>query len=207
MIANGAREVAVAGYRKVVALREPGLPSALLHMSGEETWLLMGASEEPVVAAQLRVGLRKSVRDFFRHDRIDALGVERAIAGLEEEIMKLAPLVLRAASLYTADPVAFDIAAMSGVSLTAMTELSRQALEITFEGWVRATLGYAGPRDTTLQSRELAAGILILREVLHHLYFEGVTIVGSFGSDLAPGSGQRSEVASSANPRARVAVR
>jgi hypothetical protein len=177
MTGDEVRDGAVAGYRKAVALREPGQAAAFLHIDLDETWLVVGAAHEPALVACLDIGLRTTVRGHFPHSEIGALEIERAIAALEDEIMPLAPNMVRAARLYTADTVAVDIARLAAIAPATCLELSRDALEGVFDRWTRAMLGHCGALDAVLESRELAVGILTLRELLHHLHFDWVTIL------------------------------
>lgn len=129
--------------------------------------LRFDAEQTTLGAATLGIGWRTISRDCFKTDPPSLLDVENAIAAIEDEIARVHQTVDRNATVVTTDETIREIALASGVSAGTEMVLPLEAVE---RAYARLT-GLPG-------SRSLAATLLILRELMHHLQIDRIVIGG-----------------------------
>ena len=121
--------------------------------------LHIGESSTTIGDTSLAVGAGQLARDHFRHEPPTGLELENAIAAVEDEIARR-PVLHR--SLLTSD-----------ASITELAEgedtLSREAVEQAFQR-------LCGRAPGALGERRVAATLVILRELMHHLEVESIVI-------------------------------
>jgi exopolyphosphatase/pppGpp-phosphohydrolase len=151
-----------------------------LHGSTDD-WCLLELGEQQTVfrraAGQdrLAIGSHKTALAHFRHFPPTAVEMELAIMTVEDA---LASLRLPAGlTLYCGDALAWQIARLAGIDPASGTTVSIAAVEQVFERVAMMALGHPALLEGLPEHREFAAGILILRELMHHMGFESLRLL------------------------------
>lgn len=122
------------------------------------------------------VGARSLGGAFLHGDPPSPIGLERAIDHIEDAIAE-ADLAYRArGDLVTHEPLIIEALGFP----RGETRVTRDEVEARFEGLARLALGrpVRPPWQDGVLSREAAAALLILRELMHHLGYEAVWLEG-----------------------------
>jgi hypothetical protein len=127
--------------------------------------LHVGAERTTIADAELDLGWSATLRDD------SPLGLENAIAAVEDELARAHGAIAKGAALLTRDAAIRDIASAAGVPHGPEMTLTIEAVEQTFQRLVMRAPGLPA-------GREFAATLLILREVMHHLEFPSIVIRG-----------------------------
>lgn len=137
-----------------------------LRLEPDRTTLASGTAPEVVIA----VGAGDIAARIFRHDPPTSFELEQAIDAVED--------ALAASGLAHAarGELLIDAALLLGIlGLQAEGDrLARDDVEAVFERLASASLGRTGMLAELPAGRDAAAALLILRECMHHLGFEGV---------------------------------
>lgn len=149
----------------------------LLRIDSEMTSLATGADGNPTALFELNIGFQKTSRDFFLSEIPSPAEVENAINFIEDELMEASSLAASPSELITLDEDIRSIAAEAGAENA--TYLTRQDMEELFTRYALISMGRPEAFDTVKMNREYFARLLILREVMHHLGFEGIIIYGA----------------------------
>jgi hypothetical protein len=137
-----------------------------LRFEDHRTTISHSAGPEVVIA----VGVRDIADKLFQHDPPTPLEMEQAIDVVEDA---LAATDLRQAvrgDLLISDP---QLHALLGLQPEG-DRVTREETEARFQRLASASLGHAGLLDGLPSGRSAAAALLILRECMHHLGYEGV---------------------------------
>ena len=132
----------------------------------QRTMLSGGTTVEVVIT----VGARDLAEALFRHDPPAPHEIEQAIDRVEDA---LAATGLRQAvrgDLLTREP---QLHALLGLTV-AEDRVTRDEVEARFQRMALASLGHPGLRDGLPADRIAAAALLILRECMHQMGYEGV---------------------------------
>jgi exopolyphosphatase/pppGpp-phosphohydrolase len=146
----------------------------LLHLGAEQcrvSWHDNGVAVERL----LQIGSLRTAREHFHHAPPSALELENAIQAVEDDIMPLWRAMPRGGSLHSADGLLREMAVLSG-SATA-TQLSLDDVEQLFGRMTAIALGRPASQDVLRDGGDLAAALLILRELMHHLKFEAIHLL------------------------------
>lgn len=127
-----------------------------------EQRLRIDADQTTLGFATLRIGWRSLARDYFKSDPPSPLDLENAIAAIEDEIARARAGFDPARAVVTTDQSVREIAAAAGAFL---------AIETVERAYLRLA-GAAGLPGNP----KLAATLLILRELMHHLQIERIAI-------------------------------
>ncbi|MET1115414.1 MAG: hypothetical protein ABWY08_10705 [Comamonas sp.] len=142
------------------------VPRVTLHLGALQGWLALSEDER----YDLPLGLHTLAHARFKDQMPDALALERGIEEVEDAIMPASAWLPRPVRLQTRDALLHAIARVAG----AGDALTREAVEELFDRLVRQAQR-AGPVDASLpQEAEWAAGLLVLRECLHHWQVEEI---------------------------------
>ena len=95
---------------------------------------------------------------------------------VEDEVTRARTLLARGSSLFTADAAVREIALLAGAPDRPEWVLTLDAMERTFDRLAAVTLGRPASREGLPSSAAFAATLLILREFMHHLQFESITV-------------------------------
>lgn len=154
-------------------------PIRVLHGNTAD-WCLLdpGAQCTTLLRADARdtldIGTSKTAEAHFRHFPPTAVEMELAIMTVEDE---LATLRLPAGlTLYCADPLVWQLARLAGLDPSAGATLARDAVEQVFERVAMMALGHPALLEGLPAHREFAAGLLIMRELMHHLGFDSLRL-------------------------------
>lgn len=145
-----------------------------LHLAAEHTTLATGPAQEVV----LSVGARSIADGFFRHDPPMALEIERAIDAVEDALMSSHLQHAERGELVTNEPLLQAWVPISH-SRGLGTRLTREQVEAIFQRLASASLGHPAALGDLPTGRAAAAALLIVRECMHHLGFDGIRILSS----------------------------
>jgi hypothetical protein len=138
----------------------------------DDRTLLHSSAQLPVVVP---VGARSIARTVLRHDPPTPAELEQAIDRVEDALMATG---LRQSA--RRQLVIRDAALMAPLGLRSLDEIAtRDEVEMAFQRLASVALGQPLPTGTAPLGREPAAILLILREFMHHLGYEGVRVDGS----------------------------
>jgi glutathione S-transferase len=121
------------------------------------------AERTTIDGAELAIGWDLAGRDQ------SALGLENAIAAVEDELARAHGSIAKGAAVLTDDATVRDIALAAGVPAGAEMTLSVEAVEQMFQRLAARAPGLPA-------GREFAGKLLILRELMHHLGFPSIVI-------------------------------
>ncbi len=153
-----------------------GLPPGAcryLHLGMRTANFLFLRDGRPEKGIDLELGVGTIADSFFRREIPSEADVENAINHIEDELQSDPGLVNRSETLLCAD--ALFAAAFSQQAGTDAA-YSRQAVEEAFTRYALVSMGRSPVYDDVRMDRSTYAGILILREILHHLDFGAVVI-------------------------------
>ncbi len=126
--------------------------------------MLHFAAERTTVAdTELAIGWEVASRD------PSELGLENAIAAVEDELARVHGSIVKGSAVLTDDPTIREIALAAGVPAGAEMTLSVEAVEQIFQRLTARAPGLP-------TGREFASKLLILRELMHHLDFPSILI-------------------------------
>jgi len=165
-----------AQYAAIRAGLADGVPAALLHIGAEQTVILSGNGVEPATLLVLEIGAEKTANDFFRREPPTPGEIENAITQVEDEVTRARPVIARGAILFSTDTGIREIAQLAGLPEQAEVVLSLDVMERTFDRLAALSQGQPASQAGIPTSKVFAARLLILREFMHHLQFESITL-------------------------------
>jgi hypothetical protein len=130
-----------------------------------------------IAGTELGIGWDLASRD------LSALGLENAIAAVEDELARVHGSIVKGAAVLTDDATVRDIAVTAGVPAGAQMTLSVEAVEQVFQRLAARSPGLPA-------GREFAGKLLILRELMHHLGFPSI-VIRAASSPPSPSEGAR----------------
>ena len=152
-------------------------PLVLLLIGTELTGVAVGHGAAPDAVLSLAIGAQKTPRDFFKHRPPSPLELENAIVTVEDEVTRARKLIPPGATLVTTDSSIREIAHLSGMTPGAVVHLPLDTMERTFERLAQVSLGRPASFDSLPTDNAFAATLLILREFMHHLQFDDITVL------------------------------
>lgn len=153
-----------------------------IRIDDHRTTLSHGAAPEVVVA----VGALGLAEGLFRHDRPTPDQIEQAIDRVEDALAATGLKHAVRGDLLTRDP---QLHAMLGLRAEG-DRVTRDEVELRFQRLASASLGHRGTGDD-LPAGPAAAALLILRECMHHLGYEGLRREGGQANDASGGESRR----------------
>jgi hypothetical protein len=112
----------------------------------------------------------------FRHDPPDAADLERAIEAVEDVVMPLARRIPVGTQLVTADVLAHSMRALASGAAGASALLPIEAIERLFNDLAALAQGRPPSQSRLPPGLEFAGYLLIVRELMHHLDFDTLTL-------------------------------
>jgi len=152
------------------------LPISLIHIGATQTAVASGRSVEPATVMILAIGSQLTSSEFFKHNPPTAGELENAIMVVEDEITRARSLIVGDSTLFTFDTAILDIAFASGSTNNLNLNVSADAIERTFDRFSKVMLGGSASHLGIPSDTAFAATLLILREFMHHLQFDSITI-------------------------------
>ena len=123
---------------------------------------------------KLNIGIQTIMSKYFTKEVPTEAEVEYAINAIEDELMSSKDLVGSNERLYTNDGFIIEIVKASEKTIT---NVSRQVIEEIFTKYALVSMGRSPIYDDIKMNKEKYAGLLILREILHHLNFTDLGII------------------------------
>jgi exopolyphosphatase/pppGpp-phosphohydrolase len=154
-----------------------GDPISVLTISGHQTVLASGDGAEPAQTFVLPLGTATLSADYLRHQPPTAAELENAIMPVEDQLYHARSLADGRSSLFSRDPLLLEVAHAAGVRGSLPLRLSREAVEQTFERLVMVAQGRPAGAEAMPSTAEFSSVLLLLREMLHHLQFDAITLV------------------------------
>lgn len=156
-------------------------PVTVLHIGSTHTSVAVGTGAEPSSVLVLPIGYEKTGSDFFHHTPPTPEEVENAINLVEDEVTRVAKVTGPGSTLHTADASIREIARLAGVSDQPVMTLSRDEMERFFSRFAAVSMGRPAAMEKIPVDPSSAARLLILREFMHHLGCESISV----GADVA----------------------
>lgn len=111
----------------------------------------------------------------FGNGTLTPIALERAIEWTEDHIQAARLQVPAGAKLVTYAPEIRHLAELAGLQGTTL-HLRIDAVEQLFSRLVLQAFGQSSLQDSLPYSPRVFASVVMLREMLHHLHFDGVTV-------------------------------
>lgn len=129
--------------------------------------------------ADFQLGYEQLATEVLRHAPPTPAELERAIALIEDELMKLHRLIPETAALVTTDTHIADLVRMIHPEIQSSIMASIEEVEQLFDLLAALSLGRPATSAGVPSDVRFAAILLILREVMHHLRFRSIQILHS----------------------------
>lgn len=156
----------------------------VLYLGDEVLALAFGAGAQALQTALLPLGLRALSDQFFPAGQLNALSIERAITEVEDVVMPWHNKLPEGACLFGRDAAITQLAQWAGwPNQNAPWQLTTEAVEALFNRWVARAQGRPASQDELPMDGPFSAALLVLRECLHHLGFDGITVLPMAASD------------------------
>jgi exopolyphosphatase/pppGpp-phosphohydrolase len=149
----------------------------LLEIGPEHTTIAMRDGADAPVHLVLQLGTTRIARSHFRHAPPTPQELEDAIQAIEDELASAHRVIKGDSMLVTKDAAIRELARVAGASPNPTLNLSRDAVEATFNRMVARSSGRPAERDGLPSDAQFTAALLILRELMHHLSFESIAVL------------------------------
>ncbi|MES2415760.1 MAG: hypothetical protein V4614_18355 [Pseudomonadota bacterium] len=126
---------------------------------------------------RLPIGSARPGARSFRNQIPTPLELEEAINGVEDAVMPLARTLPRGSVLVTCDGLARELAALLRLPAPGDAELTLQDVEHVFSQLAAVAQGRPLASSGLPADPAFAGYLVILREFMHHLGFERVTVL------------------------------
>lgn len=114
----------------------------------------------------------------LRHNPPTPAELEAAIMTVEDHLMPLAPLLPPYGVLHTQDVGVLALARLAGVTGELPVNLPIEQVERLFEQLSAVALGRPAASGGVPTDATFATTVLVLREFMHHLGFDRITVTG-----------------------------
>lgn len=152
--------------------------SVVLHLGDEESMLAFGKAAQPEQVSVLPLGLQALADRFFPAGRLSERLIEHAIAEVEDIVMPWHGKLPSAANLFTDDEDVAELARWAGMpEESGSWRLTTEAVEQLFNRWAALAQGRPVSQDPLPTTARFSVTLLVLREWLHHLGFDGITVL------------------------------
>jgi exopolyphosphatase/pppGpp-phosphohydrolase len=173
-------------YRAARAASPPGRRLAVLHLGEDQSGVALGSGTVPDQIMLLALGLERTARTFFKHTPPLPLEIENAIQVVEDEVMAARAAALGQPLLFTSDATIVDMAHIAGNfasdndgnSAGVNLHMSLEQVEQLFNQLAARSQGRPASQTDIPDDLRFSAALLILREFMHHLQFQRITILG-----------------------------
>jgi hypothetical protein len=161
-------------YAALRAHVAPATPLAVLNIGAYQTHIAEGSGPAPDTVMVLNLGFRRTSAAFFRHTPPMPGEIENAIQRVEDEIARARSVAASRPLLFTADAQVRQMARLAGAENAALTTPQVEAL---FDQLAARAQGRPASQTDIPDDPEFSAHLLILREFMHHLQFEAITVL------------------------------
>ena len=150
----------------------------VLHLGDEESLMAWGSEDHTSHHLSLPLGLSGLANRISSNGRLSESAMEQIIAEVEDIVMPLHTKLPASKHLFSADAVFAEMAHWAGTTDKATQwKLSTDKVEHLFNRLVALAQGRPASQDNLPTTGEFSAALLVLREWLHHLHFDGITIL------------------------------
>ena len=150
----------------------PDRPITLLQIADDVTHAFTAAD----TSVDLNVGAAGVAHAFFRQDPPTPAQMEAAITAVEDEVMRVRRRIPAQSQLVTTDAALRDIARFAGIADQPVRILGIDAVEHLYRELAAVSERTRAPRADGASGPRYTATVLILREVMHHLGFQSLTV-------------------------------
>jgi exopolyphosphatase/pppGpp-phosphohydrolase len=173
------QQQAIEHYFTVRQKTTENIPITILHIDDQYTFMTQGmGADKPDTLWVFEIGADKTSREYFFHNPPTPGEVENAIMVVEDEVMPLHKLLIPNSRLYTLDASIREIAFLTVYADRELgTVLARTDMEFVFNRLAAIISGRPASQDVLPSDNSFASMLLILREVMHHLGFNQITIL------------------------------
>ena len=148
-----------------------------LHIGEEFVTLHLASAQDGEESVRLPVGERRLCREHLRHAPPTPYELEMAIATIEDAIMAAMPRLRQLAALTIADAGMAEIVDATGVTGEGAVVLGLDDVERTYRRLADVAQGMPASRAGIPEDSAFAARLLILRELMHHLGYDSLTVL------------------------------
>ncbi|MFC3627246.1 hypothetical protein ACFOKJ_14100 [Vogesella amnigena] len=148
----------------------------VLQLGADSCVFASGSGTAPEAVQTLALGTRRT-GELFRHVPPTAYEMEEAIMVVEDALAPLRAQLPAATTLYCGDALLHEVARHAGIGETAMAWLPTVQLEFTFGRFAEVVQGRPASAEGLPLDAEFAAALLIVRELTHHLGFDGLYLL------------------------------
>lgn len=161
-------------YPKVQTLLKAG-PVTLLFFENNSIMLSVINGEDLSDPITHQAGSMQNIRRHLQNEPATAIELEAAIAAIEDELMPVIPSLPVHRSLVTSEPLIHQIARLG--TGTDKLRLEVEEVERLFNCLAHVAYGTPAKILGIPESREFAAVLLYLRELMHHAGFSVITLL------------------------------
>jgi hypothetical protein len=122
----------------------------------------------------LSIGYEIVASKYFKHEIPSVDEIDYAINNIEDELMSNKLLINQNSELVCADKMLREILKQD---FGSKSSYSRTEVETLFSKYAAVSMGEPLSRYNLNLSRDVFAKILLLREIMHHLFFEKINMV------------------------------
>jgi len=153
----------------------------VLHLGDDESILAWGNENQPSQYLSLQLGLSEIANRLMSNGHLSELAMEQIIAEVEDIVMPLHAQLPASAKLFSEDVMLANLAYWADMAdmadKTMPWPLGIDAVELLFNRVAALAQGRPASQDNLPTTGRFSAALLVLREWLHHLHFDGVTIL------------------------------
>lgn len=165
-------------YRTARRGLPPRTPVTVLQIGEQQSCLIFGTGDAPQEVMVLTIGSVKTA-SLFKRSPPSPAELEHAIMVVEDELSRARHLA-GPGRLVSSDANLHQLALLAGQSdpdeQPPDIALTVEAVEHTFERWMGLVHGRPAASTGLPSDKHLAATLLILRELMHHLQFGSILI-------------------------------
>ncbi|MBF7953993.1 hypothetical protein [Rahnella victoriana] len=154
-------------------------PAVLLHISSEETQVIVRSDDNEDKSLLLTLGSQLTSVGYFRHSPPTPDEMETAIMVVEDEVIRIRHDIPPDAKLFSTDNDIRALARIAGEAENEIMTLSLDAVERTFDRLALVINGRPAHFEGIPDGNDFAATLLILREFMHHLQFDEIVVKGT----------------------------
>ena len=150
----------------------------VLKLGDDSSDLAFGTGAQPEQLVSLPLGLGVLADRYFPAGHLSELLIEHAIAEVEDIMMPWHGKLPSAATLFTDDAAVAELLRWAGMPEDPDSwRLTTEAVEQLFNRWAALAQGRPASQDPLPTTGRFSATLLVLREWLHHLGFDGITLL------------------------------
>lgn len=149
----------------------------VLQLGAHSTTLSYPDTDGVQRVVDFELGREQLAMEVLKHTPPNPSELERAIALIEDELMKRHRLVPQNARLVTTDTRIGDLVRMIHPAPQSSNKATTEEVEQLFDLLAALSLGRPASIAGIPSDAGFAATLLILREVMHHLRFEAIQII------------------------------